>query len=127
MFPPLIVLTTAAAPVAETVATVGSLLDQFNVWLVALAGTKVAVSGALWPRPMVAVDRLKRIPVNWTTTVTTQVACLAPSSVVTMIEAVPPETAVTNPVLEIVATAALLVDQITPRFVALLGETMAIS
>lgn len=104
-----------------------SLLDQVRFWLVALAGTKVAVSGALWPRPMDAVDRLKRTRVTGTTTVTKQVAFLAPSAVVTVIVAVPPATAVTRPLLETVATPALLVDQATVRFVALAGATVATS
>jgi hypothetical protein len=119
-------VTTAAAPVAETVATAALLLDQVRLWLVAFAGTTVVVSETVWPRPIVAVEMLKLTPVTETTTVTAQVAVLPPSTVVTVMIAVPAATALTRPELETVATLALLADQVTARFVALTGKMLAV-
>jgi hypothetical protein len=58
-------------------------------------------------------------------TVTAQVAVLFPSAVVTVIVAVPADTAVTVPP-DTVATEELLVVQLTVLFVALLGLTVAV-
>ena len=60
-------------------------------------------------------------------TVTVQVAVLLPSTVVTVIVAVPSAMAVTTPDAETVATAVLLLDHVTALFVAVLGATTAIS
>ena len=54
-------------------------------------------------------------------------AVLLPSAVVTVIVAVPDATAVTFPAVETVATLVLLLLQVTFLFVALLGETVAVS
>jgi hypothetical protein len=59
-------------------------------------------------------------------TVTTLVAVKPPTAVETVIVAVPAPTAVTTASLT-VATAALLVDQVTAGFVALGGVTVAVS
>ena len=56
-----------------------------------------------------------------------QVAVLPPSSVVTVIVAVPSFTPVTNPLLSTVATAVLLLSHVTFLFVALEGVTVALS
>jgi hypothetical protein len=69
---------------------------------------------------------LKLTPVTETTTVTAQVAVLPPSTVVTVMIAVPAATALTRPELETVATLALLADQVTARFVALTGKMLAV-
>jgi hypothetical protein len=61
------------------------------------------------------------------TTVTLHVAVLPPSTVVTVMVAVPVPTAETRPEFETLATALLLLDQMTARFVALAGRTVATS
>lgn len=58
-------------------------------------------------------------------TVTEQVAVKLPSSVVTVMVAVPAATAVTLPVLSTVATLVSLEDQVTFLLVALAGFTVA--
>ena len=58
-------------------------------------------------------------------TVTTQVAFLPPSLVVTVIVAEPALFAVTRPELDTVATVVLLEDQVTFWFVALVGAIVA--
>ena len=60
-------------------------------------------------------------------TVTEQVAFLLPSTVVTVIVAVPAFLAVTTPEEETVATVVLLEDQVTSLFVALEGVIVALS
>ena len=59
-------------------------------------------------------------------TVTTQVAVLLPSAVVTVMVAVPAARAVTTPELLTVATVVLLELQVTFLFVAVLGLTVAV-
>ena len=59
-------------------------------------------------------------------TVTEQVAFLLPSSVVTVMVAVPAFFAVTTPEVETVATVVLLEDHVTFLFVALDGDTVAV-
>ena len=75
----------------------------------------------------VSVVLFRLTPVTGTVTVTAQVAVLLPSAVVTVIVAVPDATAVTFPAVETVATLVLLLLQVTFLFVALLGETVAVS
>jgi hypothetical protein len=55
------------------------------------------------------------------------VAVFAPSCVVTVIVAEPEATAVTSPLVLTLATALLLVDQLTVLLVALVGATVAVS
>lgn len=52
---------------------------------------------------------------------------MLPSSVVIVIVAVPPDTAVINPVLDTVATFVSLELQVTTLFVALFGSTVAVN
>ena len=66
-------------------------------------------------------------PISFDFTVTEQVAFLLPSSVVTVIVAVPAFFAVTTPELETVATVVLFEVQVTFLFVALDGDTVAVS
>jgi hypothetical protein len=59
-------------------------------------------------------------------TVKTQVSVLLPSWVVTVMVAVPADMVVTTP-LRTVATASLLLVQVTALFVAFSGDTVAVS
>ena len=59
-------------------------------------------------------------------TVTEQVAVLFPSTVLTVIVAVPTLTAVTTPELDTVATDVLFDDHVTDLFVAYEGVTVAV-
>ena len=59
-------------------------------------------------------------------TVTSHFVVFAPSSVVTVIAALPGATAVTSPVAETVATFSSLDDQLTFLFVAFSGRTVAV-
>jgi hypothetical protein len=74
----------------------------------------------------VALDGLKLTPVT-APTVTSQVAVLPPSAVVTVIAVAPAAMALTRPELETVATLGLLLIQVTARFVAFAGEMVAVS
>ena len=60
-------------------------------------------------------------------TVILQVALVLPSSVVTVMVAVPFATAVTTPLLLTLATEVLLLDHVTFLFVALSGKIVAVS
>jgi len=60
-------------------------------------------------------------------TVTAQVAVFAPSTVVTVMVALPAATAVTTPLELTVATEVLLLLQLTLLLVALAGDTVAVS
>ena len=116
-------------PEVETVATVVLLEDQVTFLFVALDGDTVAVSVCVWPSTKVRLVWFKLTPVTGTVaalTVTEQVAFLLPSSVVTVIVAVPAFFAVTTPEVETVATVVLLEDQVTFLFVALEGDTVAV-
>lgn len=94
----------------------------------AFSGKTVAVNVADEPTTKVSVDLSRETPVTATfCTVTVQLAVLLPSSVVTVIVAVPSALAVTNPVEETVATEVLLLVQVTFLFVALEGYTVAVS
>ena len=69
-------------------------------------------------------------PVTWTIgffTVTAHVAVFPPSSVFTVIVALPAETAVTRPFASTVATALLLLDQVTLLSVASAGVMVAVN
>jgi hypothetical protein len=113
-----------------TVATALLLVDQVTFVLVALVGAIVGVRVpvAVPPTTKFRVVRLRLTAVTDTLlvpTVTAHVAVLLPSSVVTVMVAVPVATGVTMPPLT-VATALLLVDQVTFVLVALVGETVAV-
>jgi hypothetical protein len=60
-------------------------------------------------------------------TVTLQVAVLPPSAVVTIIAALPPDTAVTRPLDDTVATVDALLVHVTFLLVALVGATVAVN
>ena len=62
-----------------------------------------------------------------TGTVIAHVAVFPPLFVLTVMFAVPAAFAVTNPVLDTVATAVLLLFHVTLLSVALLGDTVAVS
>ena len=82
--------------------------------MVALAGAMVALNCCVPPINMDAVVGLTVTPVTSIgLTVITEVAVRAPSAVVTVIVAVPTLTPVTSPVALTVATAVLLLLQVT--------------
>jgi len=117
-------------PASETFATDGLLLTQRMFLLVALEGETVAVN---WPVEPICKGRLVGVRDTDVTgmtcgvTVTTQLAVLLPSSVMTVMVAVPVEKAVTVPVVETFATEVLLLCQRTVLLLALEGKTVAVS
>jgi hypothetical protein len=119
-------------PLADTVAIEGALLLHDTLLLVALDGVMVAVKVSELPIVIVVDDLFKVTPVTATlpppppVTVTVQVAVLWPSTVVTVITALPADTALTKPLWDTVATAALPLLHITFLFVALDGAMMAV-
>ena len=76
---------------------------------------------------MVVSILLRVIPSAGTKTVTVHVSVRPPFTDVAVITAVPAETAVTVPSVSTVATAGLLLDQVTEGSVALEGEISAVS
>ena len=112
----------------DTVATEVLLLFQLTFLLVALLGLIVAVRVYSSPS-VISWEVLSRVtPVTGYTfalTVTSHVAVLPPSSVVTVIVAEPAFRAVTLP-LDTVATEVLLLFQLTFLLVALLGLIVAV-
>ena len=112
----------------DTVATEVLLLFQLTFLLVALLGLIVAVRVYSSPS-VISWEVLSRVtPVTGYTfalTVTSHIAVLPPSSVVTIIIAEPALTAVTLP-LDTVATEVLLLFQLTFLLVALLGLIVAV-
>ena len=95
---------------------------QVTFLLVAYDGATVAVNVSGPKRAIVNDDLFKVTPLTATSvTVTVQLAVLLPSSVVTVIVAVPAETAETVPPLT-VATLELFVDQATHQTKMLLGQ-----
>lgn len=111
-----------------TEATFVLLEDQVTDWSAASKGDTVAVSTCVSPT-FIDNDVLSRETPETATgfTVTSQVAFFPPSTVVTVMVAVPTVFAVMTPVEETVATAVLLEDQVTDLFVALVGVTTAVS
>ena len=138
IFPPSTVLTVIVADPADTaetvppdtVATEVLLVAQLTFLFVALLGLTVAVRVS---DPPTVKDRLVLLRLTLLTdmvevaelTVTEQVAIFPPSTVLTVIVAVPAEIAETVPP-DTVATEELLVAQLTLLFVALLGLTVAV-
>jgi len=121
--------TAVTRPVLETVATLWSELDQRTDLFVASEGLIVAVSWELSPaeRLMIAWARLTLDTATAAAVLIAQVANLAPSTVVTVIVAVPPPVHETRPALEMVATLSSELDQTTDLFVALAGYTVTVS
>ena len=115
-------------PDVETVATEVLLEDQVTDLSVALDGVTVADNACVSPTVMVRDVWFRLTPVTAIGfTVTEQVAFLPPSSVVAVITAVPSLTAETFPFESTVAMFVLELDHDTFLFVALEGETVAVS
>ena len=101
---------------ALTVATVGLELVHVIVAFVAVDGYRVAPRVTVWFGASVGKEGVNRMEVTGMTpilTVTAHVAVRPRSAVMAEIMAVPPATAVTMPEEDTVATAALLVVQMT--------------
>ena len=104
--------------------------DHDTFWLVALVGYTVASNEAVSPTFISSEDGDTETPVTETVvdvTVTLQVDVLPPSTVVTVIVALPAFLPVTTPSEETVATLVLLDDQVRDLFVASEGYTFAVS
>ena len=117
-------------PDEETVATDVLLEDHVTFLFVAFDGDIVAAKVSVLPTVMDKELLFRVTPVTATVaavTVTLQVAVLDPSTVFTVIVAVPVAFAVTTPEEETVATDVLLDDHVTFLFVAFDGETVAIN
>jgi hypothetical protein len=119
--------TAVTLPPEETVATEVLLLVQLTSLFVALLGDTVAVRVSDAPSCKVKDVLFNETPVTETDTETEHCAVFPPSLVVTVIVALPDFTAVTLPSEETVATEVLLLVQLTSLFVALLGDTVAVS
>jgi hypothetical protein len=121
-------VTVQVKPFDETVATAVLLLLHVTFLFVVLAGVMVAVNASV-PPTVIVKDGIGKIMLI-TLTVTVQVAEKPPSTVVTVIIAVPEATAVTvpfNPLADTVATAVLLLLHVTFLLVALEGKTVAVN
>jgi hypothetical protein len=126
-------VTAITRPEAVTVATAALLLAQLTFWFVAFAGLTVAASCSEYVGPAtpitITVALLFRLtPVTGTfcaVTVTLHEPVFPPSTVVTVIRAVPALTPVTSPLLPTVATEALLELQLTFWLVAVDGLIVA--
>jgi len=117
-------------PVVETVATALLLELQLTAGLVALAGVTVAVRVCEPPTSKVVEVGLTLTLETATAalaTVTMQVAEWLPSTVTTLMAAVPTVTPVTTPVALTVATLELPENQTTAWFVALEGMIVGVS
>jgi hypothetical protein len=112
----------------DIVATALLLLFHVTFLLVALEGATVAIKVSEAPSIMVVDVLFKDTPVTATgaaLTVTAQVAVLFPSSVVTVIVALPADTPETMPLNDTEATVLLLLLHITFLLVALEGSIVA--
>jgi hypothetical protein len=124
--------TPLTSPLVDTVATAVLLLLHVTALLVALDGAIVAVKVSLFPTRRLVDALFKVTPVTDTVPLpplemlTEQVAVLLPSAVLTVIIALPVETALTWPLADTVATAVLLLLHNTYWFVALAGATVAV-
>jgi hypothetical protein len=118
-------LTALTVPFVDTEAIAALLLLHFTFLFVALLGSIIGMRVSEPPKVRVKKyllrDTLDTGTVPEDVTVTAQVAVLPPSSVLTIIVAVPGLTAVTIPFVDTEATAALLLLHVTFWFVALLG------
>ena len=123
--------TACTTPASDTVAIASLDEDQVTFLFVASAGATVAVrvmSASPTARESVLGDTVT--PVTATVaalTVTAHVAVKLPSTVVTVIVALPAPTAVTSPVADTVATVSSDEDQVTLLFVASSGATVAVN
>lgn len=131
LLPSAVVTVIVAVPTASavivpllTLAMFALLLLQEMFLFVASEGVTVAVNVSVPPTESVVEVLLRLTPVTGTVTVTAQVADLLPA--VAVIVAEPPATAVTLPFASTVATASLLLFQVTVLSVALEGDTVAV-
>jgi hypothetical protein len=113
-------------PEEETVATEVLFEDQVTDLSIASAGDTVAVNVRVSPKDSVISVLFKLTPVTLGFTVTTQLAVLDPSDVVTVIVAFPADCAMTTPEEDTDATEVLLDDHVTDLSVAFDGETVAV-
>jgi hypothetical protein len=119
--------TAVTNPLDDTVAIPAALLLHVTFLFVALDGATVAVNVSAPPTSSVVELLLRDTPVTAVGgTVTVQVAVLFPSSLVTVITALPVDTALTKPIEDTEATAALPLLHVTFLFVALEGDTAAV-
>jgi len=110
-----------------TVATAVLLLLHVTFLFAALAGVIAELSSSVLPTKMPVDVLFKITPLTATgLTVTVQEAVLPPSTVVTVIDAVPTLTPLTTPLVDTVATAVLLLLHVTFWFVALAGVIAAV-
>ena len=116
---------TAVTVPFSTVATDVLFELHLTFWFVASEGTTVAVKVAVAPLAKDNSVCESVTPVADTVTVTSHVAVWLPSSVVTVIVALPPDTAVTVP-FSTMATAVLFELHLTFWFVASEGTTVAL-
>jgi hypothetical protein len=123
---------TALTVPPDTVATAGALLLHDTFLFEALDGATVALNVSELPTVIVVDDLLSVTPVTTMgltlppVTVTEQVAVLLPSAVVTVITALPADTALTVP-FDTVATDVLPLLHVTLLFVALEGAMVAVN
>ena len=121
---------TAVTVPSATVATCSLLLLHVTVWLVAFAGSTVAVSFSLPPSASVNSVLVNVTPVTGTVcgafTVTLHSAVLPPSAVAVMV-AVPAALAVTLPLLSTSAISGLSLFHATVFVVASSGFTVSLS
>jgi len=123
--------TPVTTPAVDTVATAGLVVFQATARLVALAGCTVANSACGTPTVTVVTAGAKVTLLTGTctagaaTTCTMLVSVCRPSTVVTIMVAVPGATPVTTPSADTWATAGLVVLQVKARLVALAGSTVA--
>jgi hypothetical protein len=120
------VVTPVTTPEVLTEATEGLLEVQVTLWLVAFEGEMYAVRVSGVPIMTFAWVMFSDTPITFTLlTVIVDVAVKPPSAVLTVIVAVPTETADISPAELTVATALLLEDQVTDWFAAFAGVTTA--
>ena len=116
---------TAVTVPFSTVATDVLFELHLTFWFVASEGRTVAVKVAVAPLTKDNSVWERVTPVTGTVTVTSHVAVRLPSSVVTVMVAAPPDTAVTVP-FSTMATAVLVELHVTFWFVASEGATAAV-
>lgn len=117
--------TAVTLPLLSTVATAGSLLLQVTFLLEGVVGVKVGIKVPVLPADSVMADFGRLMPSTGAGTLTVQVAVNPPSTVRTVITAVPPPTAVILPVASTVATDVLLELHVTALLFASAGLMVA--
>ena len=120
--------TAMTAPVLDTVATLWSLLCHVTLRSVAFAGVTFAVRLPVSPMFRVSVSGEIATSVGSTTAAATVMVAVAvrPFEVVAVIVAAPADWPVTMPIEDTDATEVLLEDQVTVRFDAFAGNTVAV-